>query len=125
MERILDLKKGDKCVVAIEEHSNASRHVDMSMENIDNWTYEGEVLLVTKKYITVKFKTDIAKFEIENNYRKKVTRGTCDHELNKDIQELKDIKEAKNLTYKIFGVTPRYNDLSLDKLKRIYDIINE
>ena len=53
MNRVLNLKKGDKCCVAVEKNSNVARYYNMSMENIDEWTFSGEVTTVSKKYITV------------------------------------------------------------------------
>lgn len=130
-ERILDLKKDDECIVAVEERSNESRHRDMSIENIDNWTYKGIVTKVTKKYITVEYKihgvTQVDKFSIENNYKRKYTYGTADFELYKDLQEIKDIKEADRLRDKIFGCSydrrEFVNNLSLEKLREINSII--
>lgn len=126
-DRILNLKKGDKCIVAIEPMSNASRRVDMSLDNIDEWTYEGDVISVGRKYITVKFGWETGKFEIDNNYLKKVSYGSNDHLLYKDIQEVKDEREAKNIEMSLRDIFDRYSgtNLTLDQLRRIKNIIEE
>lgn len=129
MKRVLNLKKGDKCIVAIEKNSNASRNKDMSLKNIENWTYEGEVISVGRKYITVNFgEYNTGKFEIDNNYRKKVACGTNDYILYQNIKQIKDEIECVELTAKIRGVFQyNYNaeGLTLDQLRKISDILDE
>ena len=88
MERVLNLKKGDKCCVAIIKGSNASRYKDMSLENIDNWTYEAEVTIINKKYITVKFGVNEEKFVIEDDYRNKYSCGGADWQLFNSKEEV-------------------------------------
>lgn len=68
MNRVLNFKKDDKCIVAIERGSNMSRHRDMSLSNIDDWIAEGIVTIISKKYITVDCKFGNIKFVIDNCY---------------------------------------------------------
>lgn len=51
----MSYKKGDKVIVAIVGRSNASRYRDMNIKNINEWTFEGEVISSGKKYVTVEF----------------------------------------------------------------------
>ena len=129
MDRVLNFKKGDKCIVAIEEHSNASRHKDMSIDNINDWTYEGVVIASGKKYITVEFNNETSKFEVDNDYRKKVNYGSNDYKLFKDIQGVKDERELDSLIWSIRMCFDRMNKsntkLTLDQLRRISNIISE
>ena len=127
MDRVLNLKKGDKCIVAIEKCSNASRYVDMSLENIDNWTYEGTVVTVGRKYITVGFNGWEDKFTIDDDYRQKYTCGGADYKLYKDKQEVIDTIKRNILLYNLFGShrPAKINNLTLDQLKRINAIIEE
>ena len=129
MERVLNLKKGDKCCVAIIKGSNASKYKDMSLENIDNWTYEGEVISCGKKYITVKFGIKDEKFVIEDDYRNKYNCGGADWQLFESKQEVIDNEKREHLLYDLFGLKCNrkaiINNLSLDQLERIQDIIEE
>ena len=75
------VKKGDKVIVAIEKGSNEARRMDMSVANIDNWTYEGTVISSGSKYITVEFNKDTLKFVVEDDYRNQWTRGGADYKL--------------------------------------------
>lgn len=130
MSRVLNLKKGDHCIVAIEPCSNASRRVDMSVKNIDNWTFTGTVICVSKKYITVEFNSEVSKFEIDNDYRKKVPYGTNDHKLYINKHEVYVERKKQELIHSIFGfnrtsMSPRVTNLTLDQLERIESILNE
>ena len=130
MDRILHFKKGDTCIVAIEPCSNASRRTDMSINNIANWTYEGEVITVSKKYITVKFNYETAKFEVDNDYRKKVSCGSNDHKLYASIDEVYTERKKKELISAIFGynsitLPEKISNLTLEQVERIETIINE
>lgn len=127
MERVLNLKKGDKCCVAIIKGSNASRYKDMSLENIDNWTYEGEVTIISKKYITVKFGVNEEKFVIEDDYKNKWTYGGADWKLFNSKEEVINEEKKENLLYDLFGLKcnrkEKINNLTLNQLERIQAII--
>ena len=129
MNRKLDLKVGQKVTVKIEPMSNASRYVDMSLENIDDWCFEGEVTKVTNKYITVKFKCDEEKFSVEDDYRQKTIYGGADYKLYLNRQEVIDEKEANDIyyfiRYKFDGYGCNNNKFTLNQLRRIRDIIKE
>lgn len=51
MDRKLKLKVGQKIVVKIEEMNNAARYLDMSLNNINKWCFDGEVTKIGRKYI--------------------------------------------------------------------------
>lgn len=128
MDRVLNFKKGDKCIVAIQQHSNAARRVNMNLSNINNWTYEGEVITVSKKYITVKFNYETAKFDVNNNYLKKVSYGSNDHKLYTSINEVYTERKKEQLISKIFGynsitLPTKISNLTLEQLERIESII--
>ena len=130
MERVLNLKKGDKCCVAIIKGSNASRYENMSLENIDNWTYDGEVVAVSKKYITVKFNDNsVEKFVIEDDYRNKYSCGGADWQLFNSKEEVIYNEKRENLLYNLFGLkcnrSKKINNLTLNQLERIQAIIEE
>lgn len=129
MERALNLKKGDKCIVAIERGSNASRYYDMHLNNIDEWTFEGIVKSAGKKYITVEFKNDTRKFCIEDNYREQYRVGGADYCLYKNKEEVFNTIKRENLLNELFGSSfnrsARVKNLTLDQLERINAIIEE
>lgn len=127
MRRVLDFKKGDKCIVAIIQHSNASRHKDMSLNNIDKWTYKGEVITIGRKYITVKFNGIIMKFDPTFDYSEH-SNYSADYKLYKDLQEVEDGELKENIVRKIqtefSGYGEYKGDLTLEQLKIINDIID-
>lgn len=129
MSRKLDIKKGDTVYVKIEEMSNAARRVKMSMNNIDEWLFEGVVVSVGRKYITVKWNDwKEAKFSIEKDYREHYTCGGADYKLYANKQEVLDEKESDIIYSQIrekFSVYRNNHKLSLDQLKRIREIIEE
>lgn len=131
MDRKLNLKKGDKCIMAVVPMSNFSRGMDLSLKNIDNWTYEGEVVSVTKKYITILSGGNNIKFEVDNNYYEKVNRGGSNFKLYENLEDIRMETEKKELFSKIesaFSSSCLYNKtekFTLDQLRRINDIINE
>lgn len=127
MERKLTFKKGDKCVVAIKQGSNVSRYKDMSLSNIEHWTFDGEIISVGKKYIGVDFKIDNLKFVIEDDYINKWTRGGADYRLYKDIQEIKDERENEETwtsLQRFFGGWGKAK-LPLEVTKEIYEKIKK
>jgi hypothetical protein len=129
MDRKLDLKVGQSVVIKVEEASNASRRVNMSLANIDEWCFDGEVTKVGRKYITVKFKGyKEEQFVAEDDYRQKYTAGGADYKLYLTKQDVIDEKEANNLYSDIrtkFGGFRNNNQFTLDQLQRITNIINE
>ena len=130
MERILNLKKGDTCCVAIIKGSNASRYKNMSLENIDNWTYDGEVVTVSKKYITVRFNDNSTeKFVIEDDYRNKYSYGGANWQLFNSKEEVIYNEKREHLLYVLFGLKhnrkKEINNLTLNQLERIQAIIKE
>lgn len=71
----------------------------MSLENIDNWTYIGEVVTVSKKYITVKFNYNfVEKFVIEDEYRNKYNCGSADWQLFNSKEEVIYIEKKRKFT---------------------------
>lgn len=73
MSRNLNLKKGDKVVVAFRKRSLITRvtSMDMSIENIDNWTYEGIVKSVGERFVVVTFNNRDLQFVIDYDYQEK------------------------------------------------------
>jgi len=128
MDRKLDLKVGQKVVVTIIKRSNASRHKDMSLENIDNWCFDGEVTKIGRKYITVKWdKWSEEQFSIENDYNNK-TDYSCDYKLYLNKEEIIKERKADELYNEIkthFSGWGGNENFSLDQLERIINIINE
>lgn len=121
MDKKLSFKKGDKCIIAIEEGSNLARYLNnLTLENIDEWTKECEIISVGRKYITI---NNGKKFDITNNYREKWDRGGANYKLYNNLQEVKNEYEAKRLSIQIFNKADC--NLTLDQLKRIYAIMQE
>jgi hypothetical protein len=129
MDRKLDLAVGQKVAVKIEEGSNASRYKNMSLENINEWCFDGEVTKVGRRYITVKFGGWYEEqFEIDSDYRQKYTIGGSDYKLYLNRDEIMEEKEAENLYSNIknnFNSWKNNNNYSLEQLKRIKAIIDE
>ena len=121
MDRELNFKKGDKCIIAVEQGSNLARYFgNLTLDNIDEWTKEGEITSVGRKYITI---NNGKKFDITNDCREKWDRGGANYKLYNNLQEVKNEYEAKRLSLKIFD---KVNcNLTLDQLKRIEAIIEE
>lgn len=130
MDRKLELKVGQKVVIKIIEGSNISRNKDMSLENIDNWCYDGEVIKIGRRYITIKWsKWSETQFDKESDYRNKID-GSCDYKLylNKEeiIEEHKANDLYRNIRDKYFERYGGNNGkFTLDQLERIMNIINE
>jgi|GEM_PF-1900750 len=129
MSRNLKLTVGQKVAVKIEDNSNASRYVDMSLENMDKWCFEGEVTKVGRKYITVKFMTyKEEQFSIEDNYRQKYTWGGADYKLYLSKEEAIEEIEAEIFYRQVkyeFDSYKNNSKFTLDQLKRIKNIIKE
>lgn len=124
----LDLKKGDIVTLAIEKGSNASRGLNMSLANIDEWTVSAEVITVGRKYITVQLDNswkEQKKFEIDNNYREK-SECSNDYRLFTSKDEVIRDRKSEMLCFeisKIFG-NWRRPDLSLETLEAIKELID-
>lgn len=126
MERLKNLKKGDSVVVAIEPTSNASRYVDMSIENIANWTYEGIVQSIGRKYITVEFRRSTMKFVIDDEYRNKYTYGGADYRLYPTLEDIHNKFKSQKLYDKIKSKFGGYrNTYDLETLTKIWDLLED
>lgn len=125
MSKLFNLKKGDKVVVAIEPSSNASRGVNMSLSNINEWTYEGEVVTVSKKYITVKFLvSNSMKFVIEDNFRNKYVCGGADYILYPSLEDIYNKLKGEKLYITIKNKFSSYeNKYDLKTLEKILELL--
>ncbi|MDK0983021.1 zinc ribbon domain-containing protein [Clostridium perfringens] len=126
MNRQLKFEKGDKCIVAIESGSNASRGKRLALDNVEDWTKEVEIVSATKKYVKTKGKDGyVQTFVVDDNYREKYKYGGADHKLYKSLEELKNEIESKELVSKFSFLFDRFSipKLSIDKLRRINEII--
>ena len=125
--RKLNLKKGDIVILAIEEYSNLSRGMDLSLDNIDNWTFKAEVISAGRKYVTVKpdnFLKEM-KFEVENDYREKYTYGTANYKLYRTMEEVIEERKQKKLFLDICNIFTYGNskNISLKTLEKIKEMI--
>jgi hypothetical protein len=130
MSRKLDFKVGQKVAVKIITGSNASRHINMSLNNIDEWCFDGEVTKVGRKYITAKFnKWQEYQFDIDNDYTNKYTASGSDYQLYLSKEKIIEEKEANDLYRDIqtqfSGYSGNNSKFTLDQLKRIMSIIKE
>jgi len=130
MDRKLDLKVGQEVVVRIIVGSNASRREKMTLDNIDNWCFAGEVTKIGRKYITAKFNNwQEYQFEIESDYRNKYTYGGADYQLYLSKDEVVKEMEAEELFSELRnhfgGWGKNANKFSLNQLQRIISIVNE
>lgn len=126
MDRKFNLTVGQEVVVRIEEMSNASRGLDMSLENIDEWCFDGEVTKKGRKYITVKFgKWREEQFSVEDNYRNKYTIGGADYKLYLCKEEILKEIVADTLYDRIKSKFSGYknSEYTLEQLNKIKDII--
>lgn len=127
MERILNLKKGDKVVIAIEPTSNASRYVSMAVSNIENWTFNGTVTTVSKKYITVDFgRSSGMKFVVDDDYRNKYTCGGADYKLYSSFEEVYEKFKSQELYDEIKSMMySRKNNYSLETLEKVFELLKK
>lgn len=126
MERLKNFKKGDSVVVAIEPSSNASRRVNMSIENINNWTYQGIVKSAGRKYITVEFKRGTMQFVIDDKFRNKYTYGGADYRLYPTLEDVYNKFKSEQLYDKIKRKFSGYtNPYDLDTLTKIWDLLED
>lgn len=124
MERTLNIKKGDNVVVAIEKSSNRARRVNMAVSNIDNWTFKGVVLSVSKKYITVEFNGSTMKFVIADDYRNKYTYGGADYKLYLSFDDVYNEFKSQELYSQIKSKFSAYkNSYSLETLNKILELL--
>ena len=126
MDRKLNLKKGDKCIMAMTSSNFRSRNIKMTLDNIKEWTIECEVISIGRRYVTVKEGRSEYKFDIDNNYREK-SNYSPDYILYQNIQEIFDERDADDLNEYIRNRIGQYGSarFSLEKLKRIKEIIDE
>lgn len=126
--RKLKIKKGDVVIAAIIEGSNKSRGINMSMENINEWTFKVEVISATSRYVTVRTMeplNTIEKFDVELDYKQKVSYGSPNYKLYTSLSEIID-EEKSNKIYKYLrSVFNEYSGvhISLEALEKIQDII--
>lgn len=127
--RKLKLKKGDNVIVSIIKGSDRARGIDMSFNNIEDWIYPGEVLSATNRYINVMIKQldKVEKFDIELDYKQKVTRGSSNYKLYTSINEIADEEKSKMITEYLQKVFNPYSGvhLSLGALEKIKDIVDK
>lgn len=127
MSRVLKLNKGDKCIVAREWTGRTVRDGYTRLDNVEEWTWEVEVLTVSKKYITVDFRGSKEKFDIDLDYQQKVDRGESDYKLYMSREQVLNRMKANDLYYEIrkkfdtFGDSP----YTLEQLEAIMDILSE
>lgn len=127
MSRILNLKKGDKCIVAREWTGRTVREGFTRLDNVEKWTWEVEVISVSKKYITVDFNGTKEKFDIDFDYQQKVNRGESNYKLYTTREEVLNRIKANQLHGEIKSKFSEFGDTkyTLDQLERIMTIINE
>ena len=94
------------------------------LDNVDEWCFDGEVISVGRKYITVKFKDMCKKFDINNYYRSLFKVGEesysiCDSKewIEEQVLRVEILLELNEFFSKID------NNISLDKLRLIKQII--
>ena len=133
MERVLNFKKGDRCIIS-DCGVNIGRrkgYKTRTLENLEEWTTEGIITSVGRKYIKAKAVNSSweTTFVIEDNYREKYTYGCADYILYDSIEAIKEKFELEkcidNIRSKFGGYGYWIDGINLDKAKRIIDIINE
>ncbi len=130
MDKSIKLNVGQKVAVRIVDRSNASRGMNMTLDNIETWCFDGEVVKAGRKYVTVTFNKYLRypiteQFEIDQNYRQKYTCGSEDYclYLNKEI--VIEMFKAKRLYLEIKEryFSNYFTNLILNLLERIKSII--
>ncbi|XZH79289.1 hypothetical protein ACSW8S_15560 (plasmid) [Clostridium perfringens] len=124
VSRVLKLKKGDTVAVYINVDNYECLNMKVALDNVDEWCFDGEVMSVGRKYITVKFKDMCKKFDINNYYRSLFKEGEesyslCDSKewIIEQILRVEILLELNEFFSKID------NNISLDKLRLIKQII--
>ena len=120
-------KVGDKVVMAIEEGSNASRRIKISLKTKSDWIFPVEVIKVGRKYITVRKPSGIEyKFDINDGYRKVYECAGADYRLYPTENAVIEKFLANALHNKIRSAFSDYGETrySLSQLKAIAKILN-
>jgi len=117
--------KVNQLVILKPVGDNARYIKDDIMNHLEEW----EIIKVGRKYVTVRLpnsNTGEIKFDMED-HRQVVNCGGCYWELYLSVQEILDEAESERISYKLRNVFSGYGKsyLSLDKLRRIQDIIDE
>lgn len=127
MEKQLNIQVGQEVVIAINEGSNeAQRHTGtLESYNVDEWTYKGMVVSVTKKYITVEFEGRKDKFSIDNDYLQ-YNNYEPNYKLYLTVNEVYNDVRERELRWELKKyVTNNTKEISLDKLEKILSILSE
>lgn len=116
--------KADTVAVYINVDNYECLNMKVALDNVDEWCFDGEVMSVGRKYITVKFKDMCKKFDINNYYRSLFKVGEesyslCDSKewIIEQILRVEILLELNEFFSKID------NNISLDKLRLIKQII--
>ena len=120
-------KVGDKAFMAIEEGSNASRRIKISLKTKSDWIFPVEVIKVGRKYITVRKPSGIEyKFDINDGYRKVYECAGADYRLYPTENAVIEKFLANALYNKIRSAFSDYGETlySLSQLKEIAKILN-
>lgn len=125
MERKLNLKVGEFAYIRIEEGSNASRGLKITLDNTDEWIREVKVVKIGRKYITVEFNqySDI-KFNIEDDYREHYIVGGANWKLYGSKEDITDEFKAEKLYSKVKVYFNEWKNNSKYSLNQLQDIIN-
>jgi len=117
---------GQKVFIKIIERSNAARYIKSN--KVDDWIYEGLVIKIGRKYITVRFNNGREeKFDKKDNHIN-ISKYSADYQLYLTKQEIVDKMEINKLYEKIqynFNNWNNNNRFNLDQLRRIVNIIDE
>lgn len=117
------IKVGNKCYLKAQGNE-VRRHRGMPFEE---WIYECEIIKFGRKYFTVKKGCTEIKYDI--NDLTEVTNYCSDWKFYFEKQELLDEMEIEEIEWKIRNLFSGYghncSKLSLSKLRKILDIINE
>lgn len=126
LKRNLNLKVGENVFVTLYG-GNITRRKDMSLKNIDNWCFNGEVVSVGRKYIKVKFKGMIDTFVIENDYEQKYTCGCPDYKIYLSKEEIVEERRSAELYSKVKMLFSSYTNpygYSSEDLEKIIEILS-
>lgn len=121
----MNLKVGQEVIVAIEPTSNASIRVDMSIDNIENWTYKGIIEKVGRKYVTVKISPHWSEqFIIGNKFIQK-TESWKEYRMFLTLEEIYNERKQKELfkDLRSFFYSNNEDKISLDKLEKIMELV--
>lgn len=120
-------KVGDVVAVKLEDNL---RRINKSLDNIDEWCFQGKVVKVGRRYITVEFKKKIdgyilsEVFDKENNYKQKHEIGYAEYGLytskEKVIEEL-EVDRLFKYIKRNFEYSNKYTLIQLNKIKKIIE----